>query len=178
MRLFPRLFRQKKNVLCYGDSNTWGFIPGSAGRRYPFKKRWPGVLQKALVDRIRVFENGLSGRTTIYDDPFEKKLNGREQLSTALKRHAPLDLVILMLGTNDLKSYFKLQASDIAKGATRLCQDISVSKNGPNAEAPDILLIAPLRSNSCPIIPLSILKMRWQNQKNWRIFTPPPVNLA
>jgi lysophospholipase L1-like esterase len=142
VQVLNRLYSRKKRLLCYGDSNTWGYIPGSAGR-YAFNQRWPGVLQNELAGRVRVFEDGLSGRTTIYDDPFEKNLNGEKHLLAALKRCTPLDLVILMLGTNDLKFYFNLQASDIAKGAMQLCQDISVSKSGPNGVAPEILLIAP-----------------------------------
>ncbi len=157
VRLLSGGYSGKKRVLCYGDSNTWGYIPGSAGR-YSFKQRWPGILQNELSGRIRVFENGLSGRTTIYDDPYEKNLNGRKQLSAALERCAPLNLVILMLGTNDLKFYFNLQASDIAKGAMHLCQDISASQSGPNGTAPEILLIAPAPIKWLPDVPATDFK--------------------
>ena len=132
-QLLNRLYSRKKRLLCYGDSNTWGYIPGSAGR-YTFNQRWPGVLQNELVGRARVFEDGLSGRTTIYDDPFEKNLNGEKHLLAALKRCTPLDLVILMLGTNDLKSYFLCRQVTLQKVRCNYVKTYRSAKADPAAQ--------------------------------------------
>ena len=91
-----------KRILCYGDSNTWGFIPGT-GERYPADVRWPGVLAALLGRGVHVVENGINGRTTAIDDPGYPCRNGKEGLGYALLAEKPFDLVILMLGTNELK---------------------------------------------------------------------------
>jgi lysophospholipase L1-like esterase len=93
-----------KTILCFGDSNTWGWIPGPDGDRYPPEVRWPGVLQERLGDNYRVVEEALNGRMTVWDDPYEPvhDKNGKRHLAVALESHKPIDLVILMLGTNDL----------------------------------------------------------------------------
>ena len=96
-----------KTVLCYGDSNTWGYI-GGTGERFAPEVRWPGVLQAALGGAYRVIEEGLNGRTTVFDDSIEEGRNGETYLRPCLQTHAPIDLVILMLGTNDLKRRFSL----------------------------------------------------------------------
>lgn len=77
-----------KTILCYGDSNTWGYIP-AAGERLPYEARWTGVLQKSLGDRCRVIEEGLNGRTTVWDDPFKPGRNGLKALRPILDTHAP-----------------------------------------------------------------------------------------
>jgi len=92
----------KKRVLFFGDSNTWGFIPAS-GNRFADNIRWPSVVGAILSDHIVAVEDAISGRTTIYDDPLFASRNGREGLGYTLAAHAPLDLVVLCLGTNDLK---------------------------------------------------------------------------
>lgn len=114
-----------KTILCYGDSNTWGFIP-SIGARYPFETRWPGVMQAALGKEYRVIEAGLSGRTTVWDDPCDIYMNGRDMLEPTLRTHAPLDLVILMLGTNDLKWH---SAWESTRGSWTLICDILKNKD-------------------------------------------------
>ena len=86
-----------KHVLYFGDSNTWGYVPGS-GQRFPLEGRWPGVLQARLGSDWRVIEEGLNGRTTIHEDPERDGRNGRRFLGPLLESHAPLDLLILMLG--------------------------------------------------------------------------------
>lgn len=129
-------------VLCFGDSNTWGYAPDSA-QRYPRDTRWTGVLQAALGSGYRVIEEGLNGRTTVWDDPIEGDRNGRRQLPAILESHAPLDLVVLMLGTNDLKKRFSVPASDIAAGAERLVGIIRSSTSGKGGKAPRVLLMAP-----------------------------------
>ena len=101
-----------KSILCYGDSNTYGLMPDSPDR-YPRDVRWTGILQKKLGEDYYVIEEGLSGRTTLWDDPIEEHKNGKKYLLPCLDSHKPVDLVILMLGTNDLKTRFSLTPFDI-----------------------------------------------------------------
>jgi lysophospholipase L1-like esterase len=129
-------------ILCYGDSNTWGYIPVTSGR-YPRDVRWTGVMAQRLGPGCTVIEEGQSGRTTVWDDPIEGDKNGLRYLPACLESHAPLDLVILMLGTNDLKARFSLTALDIALGAERLVQTILRSGSGLDGQAPALLLAAP-----------------------------------
>ncbi|MGN0802904.1 MAG: SGNH/GDSL hydrolase family protein [Candidatus Faecivicinus sp.] len=105
-----------KNVLCFGDSNTWGFTPGT-GVRYAPDQRWTGVMQSALGRDYRVLEDGLNARTTVYEDPWSPWRVGKEALPIALVAQKPLDLLVLMLGTNDLKF---TDAFGAAKGAETL----------------------------------------------------------
>ncbi len=128
-------------ILCYGDSNTWGFDPASGQRLAP-EKRWPGVL-RALLPACEIVEEGLPGRTTILDDPFEDGRNGLTYLGPCLASHAPVDLVVLMLGTNDVKTIFPLDAAGIAAGADRLVTAVRRSRSGPDQRAPEVLLVAP-----------------------------------
>lgn len=132
-----------KTILCYGDSNTWGYDPTS-GERLAEDVRWPGVLRAALGEAYRVIEEGLSGRTTAWDDPIEgAHKNGRTYLLPCLESHRPLDLVVIMLGTNDLKARFGLNASDIAQGAYALAEAALKSWTGPGEAAPRVLVVAP-----------------------------------
>mgnify|MGYP006273619371 CR=1 FL=1 len=110
-----------RTVLCYGDSNTWGDPPGGEGR-HAWPVRWTGVLQTALGDGFRIIEEGLGGRTTCFEDPFSPHRNGLAYLPVTLETHYPIDLLIVMLGTNDLKANFNLNAFDIARGAARLLE--------------------------------------------------------
>ena len=103
-------------VLCFGDSNTYGSIPGVAGGRYEWEIRWPGVLARELRDGWRVIEEGLPGRTTVFDDPLEPYRRGADYLPPCLASHAPLDAVVIFLGTNDLKARLAAGPSDIAAG--------------------------------------------------------------
>ncbi len=107
-----------KQILCYGDSNTWGFIPGR-GQRYPRNIRWTGILADRLGEGYQIIEAGLNGRTTVYDDPFNPDLNGLKGLTMVLAQSAPVDLVILCLGTNDLKFQPAVQA---ARGVGKLIE--------------------------------------------------------
>jgi lysophospholipase L1-like esterase len=133
------------NILCYGDSNTFGYIPGSGGQRYDRDVRWTGRLQHLLGDRYYVIEEGLGGRTTVWDDPIEEHKNGKTYLLPCLQSHQPLDMVVLMLGTNDSKTRFSLPACDIAGGLENLVVSILGSQAGRNGKAPDILLVCPIR---------------------------------
>ena len=132
-----------RTVLCYGDSNTWGSDP-ETGDRFAPDVRWPGVLARGLGEGFRVIEEGLPGRTTVRDDPIEgAHKNGRTYLRACLESHKPIDLVALMLGTNDLKERFGASASDIAQGAASLAEEILRSGCGPAGGAPAVLLISP-----------------------------------
>lgn len=91
-----------KRILCYGDSNTWGHIP-CAGTRYPEDVRWTGVVSRLLGEDYAIIEEGLNGRTTTFDDYYVEYRNGRKGLGYALCAHAPIDLMVVSLGTNDLK---------------------------------------------------------------------------
>jgi len=90
-----------KTILCYGDSNTWGCVPGVL-TRHPHEARWTNVLARLLGDEYEVITDGINGRTTIWDDPANPCRNGLAGLGYSLYRAKPLDLVIVMLGTNDL----------------------------------------------------------------------------
>ena len=132
-----------RTVLCYGDSNTWGSDP-ETGERFAPEVRWPGVLARGLGDGSRVIEEGLPGRTTVRDDPIEgAHKNGRAYLRACLESHRTLDLVTVMLGTNDLKERFGASASDIAQGAASLADEILLSGCGPEGGAPVVILISP-----------------------------------
>jgi lysophospholipase L1-like esterase len=132
-----------RTILCYGDSNTWGSDP-ETGERFPEGVRWPGVLRRALGEGYHVIEEGLPGRTTVREDPIEgDHKNGRAYLRPCLESHRPLDLVTLMLGTNDLKERFGTSASDIAQGAASLAETVLMSGCGPYGAAPGVLLVAP-----------------------------------
>src|SRR5918995_379176 len=125
-----------RTVLCYGDSNTWGYDPATR-KRYPPHVRWTGVLADQLG------EEGLNGRTTRWDDPIEPHRNGMTYLRPCVESHRPLDLVIVMLGTNDLKRRFDLSASDIAQSAAvvaETAQRFALTADGRNAK---VLLVAP-----------------------------------
>ena len=125
-----------RTILCYGDSNTWGSDPETR-ERFPEDVRWPGVLRKRLDEEYRVIEEGLPGRTTVRDDPIEGgHKNGRTYLMACLESHRPLDLITLMLGTNDLKARFGSSASDIAQGAASLADMMLRSGCGPDCGAP------------------------------------------
>jgi lysophospholipase L1-like esterase len=135
-----------RTILCYGDSNTHGTMPmpdlGSMGR-YDRQTRWPGQLAALLPD-WQVIEEGLPGRTTVHDDPIEgAHRNGLTVLPAILESHRPIDVVILMLGTNDLKQRFSVNALDIALSLEKLVLAIRGSGCGPDGAAPGVILVAP-----------------------------------
>jgi lysophospholipase L1-like esterase len=129
-------------VLCYGDSNTWGKNPLTKDR-YGKDERWTGILQNTLGTDYFIIEEGLNGRTTVWDDPIEGYKNGKTYLMPCLESHKPLDLVIIMLGTNDLKKRFSLSAYDIALGAGALVDIVNKSDCGRMDRSPKVLLLAP-----------------------------------
>ena len=132
-------------VLCFGDSNTYGQIPGKGPLdRYGRDERWPGVLRLALGPSWYVIEEGLSGRTTVRDDPVEgAHKNGRTYLRPCLQSHVPLDLVILMLGTNDLKIRFGMPPSEVAMGVAVLVHDIREQATRQDGSQPEIMIVSP-----------------------------------
>ena len=103
----------KKRILCFGDSLTWGFDPDERVR-FPEESRWPMVMQKILGDDYVVIEEGQNGRTIATEDPAEGEKNGLTYIVPCLESHSPLDLVIILLGTNDTKRKFAYSAMDIA----------------------------------------------------------------
>jgi lysophospholipase L1-like esterase len=130
------------DVLCFGDSNTWGYDP-STGARFARDKRWTGVLQSSLGADYRVIEEGLNGRTTVWEDPIEGDKVGKRHLLPCLLSQAPLDLVIIMLGTNDLKMRYSAPVTDVAAGVSILADIVLASTTGRDDKAPALLLVAP-----------------------------------
>ena len=129
-------------VVAFGNSNTWGHEPGTGARLAP-QTRWTGVMQLELGPAWRVIEEGLGGRTTVFDDPIEPDRRGSDYLPPCLRSHAPLDLLIIALGCNDLKQRFSASAGDIAGGAERLIQLARAAPVGPRGAPPAIILVAP-----------------------------------
>ncbi|MGN8886772.1 GDSL-type esterase/lipase family protein [Blautia sp. HCP28S3_G10] len=136
-----------KTVLCYGDSNTYGLMPDLVSR-YPREKRWTGILQKELAPEYYIIEEGLGGRTTVWDDPVEEYKNGKKYLLPCLDSHKPLDLVVIMLGTNDLKSRFSVTPFDIGTSMENLIKTVMKSDAGINFKPPKILLVTPVPIHS------------------------------
>jgi lysophospholipase L1-like esterase len=131
-----------KTIVCFGDSNTWGADP-LQGSRFNRLQRWPGVLRNILGDQYWVIEEGLCGRTTISDDPAGDFNCGKDYLIPCLQSHTPVDLVIIMLGTNDLKKRFSLSAGEIAKDAGILVDMVGKASYPYGYQNPQVLLIAP-----------------------------------
>ena len=131
-----------KTILIYGDSNSWGFDPRTK-ERYSRDIRWTWVLRRQLGEEFEVIDEALNGRTIAQDDSLEPGRNGATYLLPCLLSHKPIDLIILMLGTNNLKDRFSLSAFDIAKGIGLLIQIIKKSETGPNGSAPKVLVLAP-----------------------------------
>lgn len=132
-----------KTVLCFGDSITWGFDPEGRGR-HAFEDRWPSVLASALGEGVTVIAEGLNGRTTGYDDHLaDCDRNGVKNLPTLLHTHQPLDLVIIMLGTNDMKPVIAGTAHAARAGIQRLVGLIRHHEYSFDYDAPDVLIIAP-----------------------------------
>ena len=129
-------------ILCYGDSNTFGYIP-ETGMRYPRDVRYPGKLQALLGDEYAVIEEGCNGRTTIHDDPIDGWKNGLDYLKPCLNSHKPVDIVILMLGSNDLKATFHLGAKEIADGVAVLVDVIKSFTEEKQGFIPKIILVSP-----------------------------------
>lgn len=134
-----------RNVLVYSDSLTWGIIPGTR-QRLDFDQRWPGVLENGLIldeHHVRVIEDCLNGRRTVFDDPYKAGRNGLEGLSQAVEKHSPLALVIIMLGNNDFQSTHDYNAWHAAQGVAALVREVRQAPIEPGMPVPPILLVAP-----------------------------------
>jgi len=132
-------------ILVYADSLTWGIVPDTR-KRWPFSTRWPGVMERVLVTSghdVRVIEDCLNGRRTVWDDPFKPGRNGRVGIEQRIEVNSPLALVILMLGTNDFQSVHQLTASHSAQGVATLVQAIRQAPIEPGMPVPAILIVAP-----------------------------------
>lgn len=134
-----------RQVLVYGDSLTWGIVPDTR-KRWPFTTRWPGVMERTLIAAghdVRVIEDCLNGRRTVWEDPFKPGRNGRIGIEQRIEVSSPLALVILMLGTNDFQSVHQLSASQSAQGLATLVQAIRQAPIEPGMPVPPILIVAP-----------------------------------
>ncbi len=134
-------------VVCFGDSNTWGFSVAHGSDpipRLPIEDRWVSVVARVLASSHAVIAEGLPGRTTVFDDPIAgEHRNGRRSLRACLESHRPVDAVVILLGTNDLQSRYSASAWEIAEGAGTLLDLAAESGCGPEAGAPRALLVAP-----------------------------------
>jgi lysophospholipase L1-like esterase len=134
-----------KNIMCFGDSNTWGYNPVTGGR-FLRNIRWTGILQKMLGNSYYVIEEGLNGRTTVLDDPAEGHMgdkNGVKVLPLLLSTNSPLDLVIVMLGTNDLKKRFSASPFEASLGIERIIDTVKRHNYTPVEQIPGILILSP-----------------------------------
>ena len=130
------------SVLCYGDSNTYGYDPNT-GSRYPYEKRWTTILAEMLGDGFEVVSEGLNGRTTAYDRPGAAWKNGASSLISCLGTHKPVDYMIIMLGTNDCNHEMGLSAEDIAGGMEKLVEMAEAETPGLQGYVPEIIVAAP-----------------------------------
>jgi lysophospholipase L1-like esterase len=132
-----------KNILAFGDSLTWGFVAGKDDR-HDFDDRWPNALAAGLAGKARVIEEGQNGRTTVFDDEttFESR-NGAVALPLLLITHQPLDLVIIMLGTNDIKFAARCRAFDASMGMERLIQIVKTANYMKGYRIPQVLIMSP-----------------------------------
>lgn len=139
--------RAMKHILVFGDSNTWGYDASTyllelgSGQRMAWDERWPGRVQTLLGDGYRIIENALNARTNMVEDPYFPNRLGLKSLQVALDANAPLDLVVLQMGCNELKHMFNLTAGMIAFGVEHLVQACQASYYA--YPAPKVLLIAP-----------------------------------
>ncbi len=128
-------------ILCFGDSNTWGWTPPSEDR-LPRAERWPGVLQDELGLSFHVIEEGLNGRTTVFDVPDQDDRRGLDHLPMLLETHAPLDVVLIALGINDI-FVPGVTARWSAKGIQRLVEVVQESEAGSSGDPPRCVVLAP-----------------------------------
>ena len=129
-----------KTILCFGDSNTWGYSPVD-GKRYSEKQRWPALLTGLLPCGYKIIEQGQPGRTTFFDDPSCGFVNGADDFKFCLEKYRP-DYIVMMLGTNDLKASFAQSAEDISRNVGKLVEKVDKAGYTNNSKAA-ILLVAP-----------------------------------
>lgn len=131
----------EKTIVCFGDSNTHGYCSENGGR-FSCKERYPGVLKALLSDNFYIAEEGLSGRTTVFEDPLFEGLSALSAVNQCLLTHEPVDLLIIMLGTNDTKARFSATPYNIAQGLERVIKKAKSVTDAWSGE-PNILIIAP-----------------------------------
>ena len=129
-----------KTIVCFGDSNTWGYEPGSNHGRLPRDARWPVRLQRALGEDFEVIAEGLNGRTAAVESPVEDGRNALPYFLPCLRSHKPLDLVVIFLGTNDVEL---LSDELVARSVGRLVKLARTSETGPGFGAPEVLVVCP-----------------------------------
>ncbi|MBP3464370.1 MAG: GDSL-type esterase/lipase family protein [Clostridia bacterium] len=137
---------EKIKILCYGDSNTWGYIPGTDHQRFPKDDRWPGALQRMLGEKFEIIEEGLNSRTLVsIDKRMDREgRSGAEYLLPCLDTHDPIDLVIIMLGTNELKTAFYRNPKEIGEiFEEQFVKKIISRKSVCRKTTPKLLIIAP-----------------------------------
>jgi lysophospholipase L1-like esterase len=135
---------EPQTILAFGDSLTYGANPIPGGDRHPYADRWPTALEQGLGGAARVIAEGLGGRTTVHDDWFAAAdRNGARVLPTLLSSHGPLDMVIIMLGTNDLKPFHGRTAQECANGVRRLVQIARGHAAGEGQPVPAIIMVSP-----------------------------------
>lgn len=127
------------NILCFGDSNTYGYRPDGTGR-FDEKTRWTYLLQKKFGNGHRIIEEGLCGRTTIFSDAFREGRRGLDQIGITIETHNPIDLLVLMLGTNDCKTRFNASSKTIAKGLIQVIEKAKKYSSQPF----ELLIISPI----------------------------------
>lgn len=154
-----------KTILCYGDSNVRGVIPEKTWDRTNLvkvrdkNKRWTGILQKLLGDNFDVIEEGMGGRSTMFDEilsdgiPGRPYRNGLKDLSFVLEAHYPIDLVVFLLGLNDTKIQLNASTNDIAEGIRKCVRLVKKSNKGALGTAPKTLIIAPFPIIAVPDLP-------------------------
>lgn len=131
-----------KTVVCFGDSNTHGYNAENGGR-FDISERWTRILGRELGNEYDVIEEGLSGRTTVFNDPLFEGLSGLEAIHSCLMSHEPVDILIIMLGTNDTKARFSATSRNIAQGLARLTEKAKHTV-GAWRGTPQIILVSPV----------------------------------
>lgn len=139
-----------KQILVYGDSLTWGIVPGTR-QRLPAAERWPIILEAGLIrdgHAVRIVEDCLNGRRTVWDDPFKAGRNGLVGIEQRIEVNSPLALVIVMLGTNDFQSVHQHNAFHSSQGIASIVRAIRRAPIEPEMPVPPVLVIAPPRSRA------------------------------
>lgn len=129
-------------ILCFGDSNTWGFN-ANTGERFEKEVRWTRRLGEILGEGFEIIEEGLNGRCAVHEDQLKEGLKGLDYIHPCIMTHKPLDLVIIMLGTNDAKERYSMTAHNMAMGIMRVANKVRHSLTGRGARDPEILVASP-----------------------------------
>lgn len=137
-----------KTVVCFGDSNTWGADPAIPDGRLPIHVRYTGILQELLGDDYLIREEGVCGRTTGFDDPIDPYRSGAAYIDCCMLTHMPVDLLVVMLGTNDLKKHLHQNAFSSSKGLELVVRRAQNKEYGAEGLPPKILIISPIEVGS------------------------------